>query len=347
MDTPKESIFITSLKSFLKGFFVVLGILFAFIPVILIFSGLFGSKDIIPSKNIVQILPDLEGNTMPLPEKTPAILQIDIQGVIGKGEMQKEQVKQMLLESRQHMFKKDRVKAILLNINTPGGAVFDGEGIYNALISYKKKYKVPIYAIVEGLNASCGMWISCCADKIYATEMSLVGSIGAFIGPFFNVSKLFDKIGMEGKFVYDGKNKVAMTPFHPWGENEDENYKKIVGFIYEKFLDLMVTSRPKLSKEKLISTYGANVYPAPIAERYGYIDNGNSSYEECLKDLLQAAKIDEKKPYQVVKMKPKRKWMEELFESSALFKGKIKHQIDMSPKSENGFDIMAIYNPSK
>ena len=67
----------------------------------------------------------------------------------------------------------------------PGGAADDSVGIYRALCEYKKKYNVPIYAFVDGLCASGGMYIACAADKIYATPSSVIGSVGVIMGPLF------------------------------------------------------------------------------------------------------------------------------------------------------------------
>lgn len=65
----------------------------------------------------------------------------------------------------------------LVYINTPGGTVVDADGIYRALLEYKTKYDVPIYAYIDGLCASGGMYVALAADKIFASDVSLIGSV--------------------------------------------------------------------------------------------------------------------------------------------------------------------------
>lgn len=331
MGEPQESIFMSSLRSFFKGFFHLTGIFFAIIIFLIILGALFFGKDTpsYSSKNSIEILPDLNDNTELLSDKVPVVLQLDLHNIIGMGEAKSEVVASKLLESRKDILKNNRVKAILLHMDTRGGAVPDADNIYRMLLDYKQKYGVPIYAFIEGLNASGGVYITCAADKIFASPISIVGSVGVLTGPYFNIFKTLEKWGVESLTLTEGKDKDMLNPLRPWKENESENIKKIQEYYYNQFVDILVNSRPMLSKEKLISNYGAHIFPAPQAERYGYIDNGNANYKTALKALLEAASIKEGSSYQVIKLVHKKNIMEELFENSALFKGKINHQIKL------------------
>ena len=348
MSDSRESIFISAFRSFLKGFFALIGFFFAIFIFIIIIGSIFSGKEaaIPPKKAVVQLLPDLNGNNDILPEKTPAILQIDIHGFIGMGEMKSEIIENILLESRKYTLKNDRVKGILLHMNTGGGAVVDGDNIYRMLLEYKEKYNVPIYAFVDGMNASGGVYIAAAADKIYASPISIIGSVGILSGPYFNFNKTLDAIGIESTTLTNGKDKDSMNPFRPWTEDEAKNRQDLQDYFYTMFIDIVTKARPKLSKEKLISTYGAHVFPAPLAEEYGYIDRGNTSYKETLKALLIAANINVDEKYQVIKLNRKKNLMEELFETSALFKGKINHQIKFSDIEDKiNEKISFTYNP--
>lgn len=332
MSESQESIFMSSLRSFFKGFFHFTGIFFAIIIFFIILGAIFWGKDT-PSytaKNSIEILPDLHDNTELLSDKAPVIFQLDIHNVIGLGEAKAEVVESKLLESRKETLKNNRVKAILLHMDTRGGGVIDADNIYRMLMEYKEKYKVPVYAFIDGLNASGGVYISCAADKIFATPVSLVGSVGVLSGPYFNFFKTLEKWGVDALTLTEGKDKDMLNPLRPWKENESENMTKIQEYYYSLFVDLVAKSRPMLSKEKLISTYGAHIFPAPQAEKFGYIDDGKASYKTALKALLEAANIKEDSQYQVIKLVHKKNVIEELFENSALFNGKINHQIKLS-----------------
>ena len=292
------------------------------------------------------ILPDLNGNDKTLPSSTPIVLQLNIHGVIGdKNNLNGDSFRDGLLETRKGFFKKDRVKAILLNINTPGGTVTDSDTIYSLLKSYKTKYKVPVYAYVEGMCASGGLYIAASCDKIYSSPVSVIGSVGVLMGPFFNLYKMLGKIGVESTTLTEGKNKDLFSPFRPWSETESESLKPLAAYMYERFVNIVTEARPSLSKEKLINDYGAKVFSAPEAEKLGYIDFGNSSYEETLRGLLQAAKIKEGDSYQVVRIKTKKPWASEFFAKSWLFKNKITHELDFGPLSKLETNLAYLYLP--
>ncbi|KPK32276.1 MAG: hypothetical protein AMS24_04570 [Chlamydiae bacterium SM23_39] len=315
----KESIFLSCIRSFFRSFFVILGIFFALIPIMFVLNAIIDRKDV--SKKVeINILPDLKGETAAFSEKTPVILKINIEGIIGEKRLTSEIIENVLIESRKDTFKKDRVKGILLHINTPGGGVNDSDGIYRALSDYKKKYKIPIFAFVDGLCASGGFYISASCDKIYATPVSIIGSVGVMLGPFFNVYNALNKIGVESLTITEGKDKDMMNPLRRWREDESKDLQKLGSYFYNRFVSIVTQARDKITKEQLIEEYGAKVFDSMTAKNLGYIDNGDSDYKETLRELLKEAKIDEKKPYQIVEIQPKKRWISEIFNESIFIK---------------------------
>jgi protease-4 len=299
-----------AIKSFLQGFFLTFGILIAIVLGFVTISTLFKPQT---TKTTVTILPDLEGNTKILSKKYPAILQINITGIIGENIKTKD-IENILLATKP----KERIKAILLYVNTPGGGVNDSDGIYRMLKEYKEKYnKIPIYAYVDGLCASGGFYISAASDKIYASPVSIIGSVGVILGPFFNIFDTLNKLGIKSKTLTYGKDKDTLNPLRPWKENEDKNLQKLGNYFYERFVNIIVRSR-KLSKEKLINEYGANIFDGPTAKKIGYIDYSDKNYTDALKDLLKAAKIDAKTPYQVINIQMKKRWGLEILKEKSL-----------------------------
>lgn len=337
-----DSIFKSALRSFFKAFFTASGFL---LGLFLIFSVFIPFQDKLSTE--MTILPDLNGNNKQVSSTAPVVLQINIHGVIGaNSNLNAENLRTELLETRSKtFFKKDRVKAILLNINTPGGTVIDSDTIYSLLKSYKARYKIPVYAYVEGLCASGGLYIASAADKIYSSPVSTIGSVGVLIGPFFNLYKLLDKIGIESLTLSEGKNKDLFSPFRVWKENESESLKPMAAYIYERFVNIITENRPLVSKEKLINEYGAKVFAAPEAQKLGFIDDSSGSYETALKALLKQAGIDEEKPYQIVQLKTKKPWINEFMSESFLFKNKITHEIDLGPMAKLESSLAYLYLP--
>lgn len=345
----RESVLYAALRSFCIALFSMVGICLGIIPVILLFSLLSGYNETAPeTKYTVEILPNAENIRKTMSKDAPVILNLDIHGVIGLETLNSQTVRRMLVESREDTLKKDRVKAILLNISTPGGTVTDADGIYRALKDYKEKYKVPIYAYVDGMCASGGMYVASAADKIYASDVSLIGSVGVIISSFLNVSQLMEKIGVNSLTLSAGKGKDDMNPLRPWKPGEQDNFKAIVDYYYDEFVTIVSSNRPKLSKEKLISVYGANVFPAEKAAEYGYIDGHGLSRNDTLKLLLKEIGIEDNY-YQVVGMESKT-WLHTLFNSqSTLFTGKVSHELllpgELNSQLTNKY--LYLYVPSK
>lgn len=345
MEISRESIFVSCLRSFSKMFFAVCGILLAIFLFSMIYS-LSSETSYIEPKTTLTILQDAEGKRELVSSTAPAILQLNIHGVIGEPAiLDSTTVENILIESRSGTLANNRVKGILIHFNTPGGTVIDSDNIYRMLVDYKTKYKVPIYAYVDGLCASGGMYISSAAEKIFSSPTAIIGSVGVILGPFFNVYDTLGKVGVQARTLTKGIDKDAMSPFRPWKEGEDDSYKSIIAYFYERFVQIVTSARPRLDKEKLLTEYGAHVFDPIRAEQYGYIDKADSSRDEALLALLQEAKIDPSKPYQVVELDPRHDWISQLFKGSAsILSGKIEHTFDLGqPKIRDQFSYL--YQP--
>lgn len=295
----KESIIRSAIRSFFTslsgciGFFIAL---FAMILFLIMSSG-------IDTKTTTKVIPNAEGVKGEIKMSSPVLLQIDIHDIIGLGKMTAEAVHLQLFES-QLKFKQGQIKGILLHMNTPGGGVTASNAIYEALLDYKKKYDIPIYAYVEGLCASGGMYIASAADFIYSNPISVIGSIGVIEGPFFNFSELLKKFDISSVTLTEGKNKDSFNPFRPWREGEGNTHQAIIKSMYDRFVHIIEKSRPNLNINQLRNEYGAQVFIAEKAKDLGYIDVCNSTYKEALKSLKMAARIGENESYHVVKLVP-------------------------------------------
>jgi protease IV len=300
MEITRESIFTSSVRSFFNAFFAFVGVIIGLVIVSLILGSFVRPKHSTLHTTVV-IEPDAKGNIEFLPATTPVILRIDIDGPIMPPSLTYQMVEKQLADSRKGFLAGDRVKAILLFCDTPGGTITDSNGIYSRLMDYKKQYNVPIYSFTEGTCASGGVFISSAADKTFATNLSLIGSVGVILGPVFNFSKLMDKVGIEAKTITEGKSKEILPFWKPWEPDAGEELVPIAKQTYDVFVKYVTEARKDLSEEKLRNEYGAKVFDAPTAAKYGYIEDGNASYGKALTELAKAANIDG--DYQVVRLK--------------------------------------------
>lgn len=346
MNVTRESIFISAFRTFCNSLAGMFGILIGIIIIAVLF--LFASKPgMVSDKTTMIIAADAEGNRSLLPESSPAILRLNIHGEIGTRDLNAKLLQTQLLDSREGALKHDRVKAILLHINSPGGTVDDANNMYMALMEYKEKYKVPIYAYVDGLCASGAMYIACSADKILSNPTGIIGSVGVIMGPSFNVSGLMEKYGVSQVTLTEGKDKDMLSPYRPWKPGEDDSLKAILAYDYKRFTDIVAKNRPRMNKQKLINDYGAQVFDPPKAQELGYVDDGNATYNSALAELVKEAKIDGN--YQVVELKVPHPILSDLIEGqSPLFSGRIKHEIQLTPafKSEWMNRPLYLYSPA-
>lgn len=343
MEIQNESIFVSSLRGFCRSLFIMLGLFGAILIAVFVFFA-FSSPYQPEEKTTLVILPDLEGKRDLAPINSPVILQINIHGVIGDPQhLNSDIVQSILLDSREGILHHNRVKGVLLHFNTPGGTVVDSDNIYRMIKKYKDKYKVPVFGYIDGMCASGGMYVASAADRLYCGPTGIAGSIGVIFGPFFNIYDMMNKIGLQARTLTEGSGKDMMSPIRPWKPDEDEVLKKVMAYCYEQFVDVVTSARPRLDRAKLIDEYGAKIFDGPTAQTLGYVDT-LGDYDTALTALMQEAKIDPAKPYQVVLFKPHRNILNEMMEGrSPLINGKLEHELQIGPSSSNAIKDQFAY----
>lgn len=334
-----ESVFMSSLRAFFVTLFGALGIAAACLAVglvyILVAAGV--KEESLPSN--VKVLADANGSRKKISSSHPVLLQISFNGEIGKDKLTGKQIEELLLDSREDALE-GRVKGILLVMNSPGGGVNDSDIIYRLLKEYKELYHVPIFAFVDGLCASGGYYIACAADKIYASDVSMVGSIGVLAWPpFMNLSDALEKIGINSLTLSAGEGKDEMNPFRSWKPDEQKQYQTLINFYYNRFVEIVAQDR-SIPKETVVQNFGAKVFPAPEALSAGLINVSGATRSQTLKDLAQAANIEDK--YQVVGFESESWWKKWIKEepASPLMTGTLKHELGLPTHSGNPFSYI-------
>jgi len=275
----------SSLAAFLKTLCVIIGIGFGFVVLSIGMSFLPTSMETYIQTTTVAY-PSADGSTR---IAGPLIARINIHGVIGMGDLRIEKV-QALLDATQEGIYQGRTKALLLHINSPGGGAVDSNDIYNALMAYKERYKIPIYVYADGLCASGGMMIASAADKIIASPTTLTGSVGVILAPFFNVTGLMEKVGITSKIIKEGKYKDDLSPFRPWRADEGAQLERITLAMYDVFTEVVAKGRPKLTKPRL-KELGASIFMSPRALHMGYIDGIAATLSEALAEFAKECSL--------------------------------------------------------
>ncbi|PXY34886.1 S49 family peptidase [Prauserella sp. PE36] len=193
-------------------------------------------------------------------------------------------------------FDHDRLKAVALQINSPGGAPTQSGLIAERIRQLADKKNVPVLAFAEDLAASGGYWLACAADEIFAHRTSLVGSIGVISGGF-GFTGLLDRFGVERRLYTAGKNKSRLDPFSPEKPEDVEWLGKLHNQLHEMFVDWVRERRgDRLTSEEDLFT--GDVWLGAKAQRLGLVD-GIGSLRDVLGERYPDAEIvfaEPKKP---------------------------------------------------
>jgi len=141
----------------------------------------------------------------------------------------------------------DRVKAIVLNIDSPGGEVTASDVIYNAVKNARAKKPVVIY--MGSLAASGGFYVSCGGSWLIANETTLTGSIGVIIETV-NYKDLMGKIGVSPVVFKSGKFKDMLSGSRDMTDDEKAYIQNMVTETYGKFVKIVADER-KLPEQGL------------------------------------------------------------------------------------------------
>jgi len=131
-----------------------------------------------------------------------------------------------------------RVKAIVVYINSPGGAVVPSDLMYQALRHAEK----PVVAAMGDVAASGGYYVACGADRILAHPATITGSIGVY-GQLVNAAELLSSIGVEGIIVRSGDSKAMGNWFEHPTEEQLAIEQQIVDQLYELFVQAVAEGR--------------------------------------------------------------------------------------------------------
>ncbi|UPT73122.1 MAG: signal peptide peptidase SppA [Elusimicrobiota bacterium] len=173
------------------------------------------------------------------------------------------------------------VKAIVLDINSPGGSVGAVQEVYMRIQRVKKEKKIPFVALFGDVSASGGYYLGAACDKIVAHPGTLTGSIGVIFN-VGNMEGLFAKVGYKSDPIKSGKHKDIGSPARPMTAEERQILQSLIDDAYGQFVQAVADGR-KLSVEEV----------KPLAD--GRIYSGNQALQlklvDQLGDSLDATKL--------------------------------------------------------
>lgn len=160
------------------------------------------------------------------------------------------------------------VKAIILRINSPGGAVAPSQEIYSEILKLKQKKKV--IASMGAVAASGGYYIAAPADKIVANAGTLTGSIGVIM-ELPNVSGLMEKIGIETQVIKSGRHKDLASVFKSLTPKEREILQDVLDDVHTQFIEAVSTAR-NMKVEDIRKLADGRIFTGRKALELGLVD---------------------------------------------------------------------------
>jgi len=204
------------------------------------------------------------------------------------------------------------VKAVLLRIDSPGGAVGPSQEIHDAVLRVDKVK--PVIASMESVAASGGFYVAVAARKIVSNAGTLTGSIGVIMD-FANLSELYKWGKVERFNIKSGKFKDIGSENRPMTADEKDLLQKLIGNVYEQFLRAVAagrhlpveTIRP-IADGRILT--GEQAFDAKLVDKLGGLD-------VALDLIREEAKLDPKQKLNLILPEPKKRSLLEMLGSGA------------------------------
>ncbi len=173
------------------------------------------------------------------------------------------------LEEIRTVSKNDKVKGVIIRINSPGGGVAPSQEIYSEL--RKLSSKKPVVASLSSVAASGGYYLASAAEKIVANPGTLTGSIGVIMD-FSNVQGLFEKIGLKNNVVKSGKYKDIGSPHRDMTLDERKLLQNVIDNVHNQFITAIVAGR-KLDRESVEKVADGRIFSGEQALALELVDS--------------------------------------------------------------------------
>ena len=210
------------------------------------------------------------------------VLLMDVSGVISsenkEGFYSSPGMLATVKEELERATKDERVKAVVLRINSPGGTVTASDIIYHELKTFKTSRKIPIVASIMDVGASGGYYIAAAADAVLAHPSSVTGSIGVIMLTV-NARGLLEKVGVETNAVTSGPRKDMGSPFRAMLPEERAIFQGVIDGFYQRFLQIVQEGRPGLNGETIKKLADGRIYSGEqakasgLGDEIGYLDD--------------------------------------------------------------------------
>ena len=221
----------------------------------------------------------------------PKILLVDISQTIASqpedgtfGINRRESTTARVREELEQAAKDDRVQAVVLRINSPGGTVTASDIVFHEIMSFKTDRHVPVVADLLDMGTSGAYYVALAADEIVASPTTVTGSIGVVMYGV-NFSGLMEKIGVKNQTLKTGAHKDIGSPLRKMTPEDKAILHSVLNQMQERFVSLVRERRPTLDKAAAQTITDGRIFTADQALQAGLVDKIG-----YLDDALRVAK---------------------------------------------------------
>ncbi|RZJ23996.1 MAG: signal peptide peptidase SppA [Acinetobacter sp.] len=191
-------------------------------------------------------------------------------------------------------FENKQSKAVVLNINSPGGSPVQSDEIWQEIQYLKKAHTdKKLYAIIGDTGASGAYYIASAADEIIVNPSSLVGSIGVIM-PNYGVTGLMQKLGVEDRTMTSGENKALLSMTQPVDATQKAHVQGVLDNVHEHFINAVKQGRGKKLKSTDPAIFSGLFWTGEQAVKLGIADRTGS-----LNSLKRELKVEKAVNYTI------------------------------------------------
>ena len=184
----------------------------------------------------------------------------------------------------------DRIQALVVRINSPGGTATASDILYRELSAFKARKKIPVVAAIMDVGASGGYYVALAADTIVAHPTTVTGSIGVVMLTL-NAEGLLQKVGIAPLAIKSGAKKDMGSPFRGLSDEERQIFQGVIDDLYGRFVSLIAKER-RMPEDKVRAFADGRIYTARQAKELGLVDRVGY-LEEAVEAAKQAARLSE------------------------------------------------------
>lgn len=221
-------------------------------------------------------------------EEGPFTAMIKVRGMIADGEPSSAQ---NLKRALARAFDEENAKAVVLEINSPGGSPVQAGQVYDEIKRQRElNPDTKVYAVISDVGASGAYYIASAADEIYADKASLVGSIGVTASNFGFVD-LMKKLGVERREYTAGEHKGFLDQFQPENPEQTRFWNEVLKTTHAQFIAAVKVGRgERLKADQNPELFSGLVWSGEQALGLGLIDKlGDVDY--VAREVAGAARV--------------------------------------------------------